>query len=440
MTALLAREVEQNVSRARGFRTGLLRQSTHEAGSEYFGEFGQTLARFRRIGFDGSRHSPTMATLRLTPKGRTSARARRFPPESTQMKPTARNKRKKGPWQLLIADCEPKRPELIEQAAAHLGPFKFATNAEALSNNWTFMSGDEITPISRDNALCLLLAIATRFNRDDRLSKDAPRFKHVRQDLHEVKQIIDLLRTALSNLNDITRHELRFTGSEGIHDSRIMALAEIHALPQASNDESPPTDITWDARLGALSDHYQFTIERLAQERAKKRQVKDRGGNTNLWKETFGNPRWGLAIDSLTLFDAFKPDQARPAPGGNFHNFVLDVFEFATGSASVDCAKMDDWIKDIVPAYRAIKQLDARIDKIRDQIFALQQQPVSPEIENELLSLDAEWAVLVDRKLDFSAKLWPHVPLKRSQPSALSASPEANPCQNHMVSPVQERE
>lgn len=43
MTALVPREVERNVSKARGFPAGLQGQSTHEPGGQDFGNFDEAL-------------------------------------------------------------------------------------------------------------------------------------------------------------------------------------------------------------------------------------------------------------------------------------------------------------------------------------------------------------------------------------------------------------
>ena len=204
-------------------------------------------------------------------------------------------------WQLSVSEevCEPKNPGHLEQAATHLGPFKYQAEAEALSNQFTYTHHNEDWAISKELALRLTSQAAKRFNKDLYLSEGAPRFKHVLEAIRRVQHAADSLCAELNSLDDISRHELQFYKPINMNEKqlrpikKIAKMAQVAALPRATNDKSSPVKVAWTDRLEALADFSKFTLQRLQHQRTQaNRSIQDKGGNNNLYKENFGHPRW----------------------------------------------------------------------------------------------------------------------------------------------------
>jgi hypothetical protein len=138
------------------------------------------------------------------------------------------------------------------------------------------------------------------------------------------------------------------------------------------------------ARLAALACRCKTTRDELQTRRAPRNlPVTDLGGNTNIWKEEVGTPRWGLVNDALWIYEIFHPGRASGTVGGKFHEFVLGLFEYATGQEGADYAKVDDWIKRLVKAHREDKRLRSKerdLDAECDEV-ACRSEPLESDIE-----------------------------------------------------------
>ena len=195
---------------------------------------------------------------------------------------------------------------------------------------------------------------------------------------------------------------------------KIAKMAQVAALPRATNDKSKPVKVAWTDRLGALSQFSKFTLQRLQHQRTQaNRSIHDKGGNNNLYKENFGHPRWGLVVDCITLFEAFRPNELQGSPGTAFYSFVLDVFEYATGHpGDGKRGKLDDWIKDLVAAHRELITLNAKIEALRQCALSAEKQ--KDPTESEKARLDdptGQLKQLFSLENKVAEKLWPHTRL-----------------------------
>ena len=115
----------------------------------------------------------------------------------------------------------------------------------------------------------------------------------------------------------------------------------------------------------------------------------------------------------MTLFEAFRPNELQGIPGTAFYNFVLDVFEYATGHpGDGKHGKLDDWIKDLVAAHRELISLDAEIEALNNERLLLGQQKDPTESEKARLDdLTGQLKQLFSLENKVAEKLWPHTRL-----------------------------
>jgi len=258
------------------------------------------------------------------------------------------------PWTFACSEevCRPKKPSYLRIAATHLGPFQYETKAEAMAQNAKTESAEDPSDISRELALEMIEGVARDFNRDQYRVPSAPRFKHVSENLMEIGRMADAFAARLEMLDDITRHEFQSAGTGGRppqYLEPLMREADVRALPRLSTDKDSSADGSWVRRLKSLADYAKVTVDNATNRRAKAyRDVHDKGGNTNVWKESHGSPSWALVGDCIYVYELFKPGIATGTIGGPFHEFVLAVFEYATGREGNEHAKVEDWIRKLV--------------------------------------------------------------------------------------------
>jgi len=314
---------------------------------------------------------------------------------------------------------QPKKPKWLPDAIKPLGPFRFQTDAEALAAGAEYVDGKTRFPISAEAAPRLVTGIALRFNTDAYFDARAPRIKDIYSELSELSDAINKLSSRLGILNDVTLHELRaredmalFYGEEVIPN---MNLALTNELPRPENETCAPETQTWQDRLAALSRHTEFTKRRLRWERERQgRSASDKGGATNMLKTALGPPKWGLVIDCLTIFDAFKPGEATGHGEGPFHDFVAEVFEFATGKES-STAGVAEWVKRLVPPYHQLKRVQAEISDIFASMAKLEEgtEISTATGQKRWVELKKRLDVLQPRQLALSERCWPHVRLSK---------------------------
>jgi hypothetical protein len=262
--------------------------------------------------------------------------------------------------------------------------------------------------------------VARRFNLDQHMVRDAPRFKHVLENIREMERLANTLAGCLESHDDITRHELYNAGTSVEHQKQfqdLMRAADVSGLPRMSPENGDKVDSPWSHRLKSLVAYAKVTLDNATSRRALGcHDARDKGGNTNLWKEAQGSPWWGLVYDCIHVYDIFKPGKATGTLGAPFHKFILAVFEYATGREGDNHAKVEDWIRKLVKPTLLERQkeaevaaLDAEWDEIalRDPTLRTEMdlQRIE-EISNKLGRLRREREELLQR-------IFPHVRLYR---------------------------
>jgi hypothetical protein len=289
-------------------------------------------------------------------------------------------------WTLGVSDqvARPKKPSLLAAIADEcLGPFKYQTRSEASASGHFYEEPGVRLEISRELALELIEDVARRFNTEEFLSRSAPRFKTVIDNITETENLLIRLVDKLDSLDDITRCEL------GI-DNDVNDLI---------------------ARLAPLVSRCKTRQEELQTRRAQRNlPVTDLGGNTNIWKEEVGTPRWGLVNDALEIYEIFHPDEASGTVGGKFHEFVLRLFEYATGQEGADHAKVDDWIKRLVKAHREDKRLRSKQRDLDAECDEIAFRSERLESDNEKISRNMASVKAIHRKrIGLWRVMYPHL-------------------------------
>jgi len=312
----------------------------------------------------------------------------------------------------------PKKPSYLAKVVdEHLGPFAHETRAEALEHGAYFDHNGKRLGISRELASELVEDAARRFNTEEYLERSAPRFKHVVERLKEQKRLVDALIAHMESDDDITRHELQNAGTSTEHQERFGALmeaADVKALPRVSTDKTDG-GTSWVDRLKSLSCYIETTtINLVAWRRRQNLSEVDKGGNTNLWKETIGIPRWGLVSDAIWIYEMFKPGKATGTESGPLHKFILDLFEYATGREGNKHAKVEDWLKKLVPAHREDKRAEKKEAKLDAEIDELILRDSESRTEWDLKRV-TELTIAVNeirqKREEYWQIMWPHVRL-----------------------------
>ena len=213
-------------------------------------------------------------------------------------------------------------PEALAEAKKKLGPFE-ATHTSGRVCRCERCAEERIRKL------------AMRFNKLRFAKKGAPRAKHVTRNLDGVARKSRELAAALKSLDDYSRDWL-LTPRKPVENepegSLLFEKSKASELPPPST--VAPGDGKFVEQMIAL-DHYvrlmsdRFEIWRLLNSPYA---IKDAGGNTNMFNQYFGSPDHALVIGAYHLYEDFKPDGVRKTEHGSFHQFVDQVFLFATGS------------------------------------------------------------------------------------------------------------
>jgi hypothetical protein len=312
----------------------------------------------------------------------------------------------------------PKKPsDLAKVVDEHLGPFAHQTQAEALEHGAYFEHNGQRLGISRELASELVEDVARRFNTEEYLERGAPRYKHVVERLNEGKRLVDALIAHMESDDDITRHELQNAGTSMEHQEQfrtLMEAADVKALPRVSTDKAGG-GTSWVDRLKSLSSYIEATSFNLvAWRRRQNLSEVDKGGNTNLWKETIGIPRWGLVSDAIWIYEMFKPGKATGTESGPLHKFILDLFDYATGREGNKHAKVEDWLKKLVPAHREDKRAakkEAKLDAEIDELILRDPESRTGSDLKRITELKMSVDEIRHKREEYWQIMWPHVRL-----------------------------
>jgi hypothetical protein len=265
------------------------------------------------------------------------------------------------------------------------------------------MLGDQEFGLCKELAQELVEDIACRFNVEEHLARDALRFAHVLDRLKVVRDMGLAYADELESLDDISRYEL-LRGNLNAEPGRPMKDTRAHRLY-----------LEWINQLRHRSLYTENVRQTLIERRkSRKREPVDRGGNTNVWKEREGAPRWGLVNDATQIFELFKPGEATGTEGGAFHEFVNDVFEYATGREGTTHAKVESWVKKLVKAHREQRELQSECARLAAEWKNLTDRDpkrTNTKIEKRLQEVFMDELQLDRRQRELWRVMWPHARL-----------------------------
>jgi hypothetical protein len=307
----------------------------------------------------------------------------------------------KKPWRLHVP-AEVSRPkgsrEAFLRAIEELAPYR---------GIWVKEDGSR-RKLSKKVAIQLVSGVARRFNFNEYVARDAPRFSEVVKRLKRFERLSAELAEHIEGLDDLTLRmlQLGFAGPHGKDRLRkLMEDADVQALSHPHGKRSP-----WARRLFSLSKCANLSLQRQVQRREQQgRSISDRGGRTNMFKEDEGIPRWRLVTDLLYIHQTFKPSVATSTEGGPFHRFVLNVFEYATGKEGEVFAKVEYWIKRLVKATRDEEALRLRANAMRDDLEKMaSDNDDSEEALKKFVAVIREVRTISAEREKLWAITWPH--------------------------------
>jgi hypothetical protein len=232
-------------------------------------------------------------------------------------------------------------------------------------------------------------------------------------------EAVDALREEMEALDFFALHLLHHVPEHDAHWGALAIGANIEGLPRPVPQYGGRSS-QWLQQLESLSYYIKEKLEVATHSRsAEGRGPSDTGGNTNLWKETFGPAAWSLVTDALRLFDIFKPGQATGTEGGSFHNFVLAIYEYATGKEGEEHAKVNDWIKKIVKPTRLDRALEIEEDRLRAEEIAIfkGRGPLTEAQNNRLGEIALRLNEIHKQRVELWKDTWPDCTCKATSPT-----------------------
>jgi len=322
-----------------------------------------------------------------------------------------------SPWTLTVPDevVAPRgRAESGQSAIQRLGPFEHCQHEEAQRHR---RKKGGIAP-SEELALQQVLTLARSFNHHEYLNKNAPRTKEVVENLQNIQRLSFLLAKQMQVLDDVSRHRLHTAGTglnylDDLLGGPLMVSADVAALPRPAEGSLYPVKDNWVDRLNALSVYAQHCLEVfLTSKGLENAEGADKGGNTNLYKQSQGAARWRFVHDGWYIYELFKPGEATGTEGGPFHLFLMDVFEYATGLEPEENSKLTSWLKQVAKHCRAYgqiterqRELDAerrRLDREGPKLGLEEWQKRSQPLNDEYLKLER-------KRMDLWPLLYPNM-------------------------------
>jgi hypothetical protein len=304
---------------------------------------------------------------------------------------TARGSRASGRWKATLPNDEikPVGPnDCLRRAVEKLGPLRHKLQEDAeLRGPWQGLNGR--LALSEELAYQQVWSLATNYNRQQRLDRNAPRPRDVMNQLSKLETLAGELARFLPLLDDLTRHRLQTAGT-GINSfctdfhSPLFDEADIIGLPVPTRENDPETPSRWVRRLEALSEYANFAQRMFLRSKdIDSPELLDRGGNTNLYKALYGSAQWALVNGGWQIYELFKPGKATGTEGGAFHLFLLDVFEYATGLEPEENSKLTYWLKRVSSSNRRYVEILRRQEILRDELDAIENYESDQNSENK---------------------------------------------------------
>ncbi len=260
----------------------------------------------------------------------------------------------------------PKSSDNLEVALRFLAPFEFSSSGgckHALTGIVQKYGRSE--ELARER----IEQAARDYNASAYFRSKAPRFSDLERELDSLADQARSMKEAIASCGFFALMALRKARENGPKWIEFSVKANIEGLPSGLADPSR-TNSAWLGQLEAFERFAKATLRKEQNLRATNgRGRRDKGGNTNLWIEYFGSPERNLVSDALALFDHFKPGQATGTDGGLFHQFVLAIYEYATGQEGEDRSTLYRWVKDLVQPSREDRALEQKQCELFEQGF-----------------------------------------------------------------------
>ncbi|MGY3032722.1 hypothetical protein ACVIIV_001892 [Bradyrhizobium sp. USDA 4354] len=223
----------------------------------------------------------------------------------------------------------------------------------------------------RDCAKAGVKELAFVYNKDVIRSKDAPRAADVLREIEDIRAAVEVLRNAISSVNDFTR--LAF--------SDVGGFASLHE--REAPDRSGPCkglefydgSREWKQSLTLLERATYAASDRFLEVRGLPRGSIDKGGNTNLFKEYRTSAEYQLVVQGWSLFQRFRPNEAKGGEKSDFHNFLRDVYAYATRRDAEKYSGVTSWLHALARPLRKLDELVAE----RTQLFCELKSPLDPD-------------------------------------------------------------
>jgi hypothetical protein len=218
-----------------------------------------------------------------------------------------------------------------------------------------------------EEARQLVESLARSLNHRLVVENGAPLIAHATAKLDRLLDRAIAFSEALNSLDDITRHIIRTGGGDipGFPDFRATRKNRSKRFPDWIHG-----DVTkFTASLNGFISHVDLTtaifVERFG----------NLGSNTNVYKRLMGTARTELIMQGLLVFERFNPNQSKATVGGKLYQFLMQVFQYATGKKAEENAKLDTAFKRMVSGYRSYKRADAELERLFQEQQALNQDP-----------------------------------------------------------------
>jgi hypothetical protein len=248
---------------------------------------------------------------------------------------------------------------------------------------------------AEENARLDIEALAMNFNHKTRANSDAPRAKDVIEELEGAVISVGLAAEVLASLSDAARLVVLSHGT-GLDDSTL--TAENHPPGHNVSGLFPMEGEPEGQTVTALRSSARSI--QLSKDLWKSRHP-DNGGNTNSYKQIVGDSRFALVQEGLIVFEKYRPAEATGTVGGKLHDFLMNVFEYATGKNPDDHSKLEQWVRKLPKAYRRMPQIKDLLLRLESEADVIQRTPGGPsrvgslrlaQIFAEKNSLDIEHA------------------------------------------------